>query len=124
MTEFKAGEYLMRNGQKAVVLGEMPETPLNEATLAGYANIDGENRLLNWRKDGKKWNDNSEHSLDLTPKMKKIEQWLYSFYKKGSSVGVVVADNEKEAVRTRLKGIDEGYVCSEIVKAPTLDVEE
>ena len=123
MAEFTVGEYTMRNGKKAVVLGEMPETPLNEATLTGYANIDGENRLLNWRKDGKKWNDNSEHSLDLMPKMKKIEQWIFSWAGPERAC-VSVNDSEEGAIvnKRRLEGW--GFTCSEIVKAPTIEVEE
>jgi hypothetical protein len=129
MTEFKAGEYTMRNGEKAVVLVEIPETTGYAALLIGYADTDTGYQPLTWRKDGRKRFCGDKDSLDLMPNKRKIEQWIFSWsnHKAHYSIpsrGVQVGDTLGEAEEEKRALMECGYICSEIVHAPVLEIEE
>jgi hypothetical protein len=130
MTEFKAGEYPMRNGRIAVVIGEIPNPMRENDVLIGYTNPGGgiENRLMMWSKDGKYSTDRKFPDFDLMPRKKKIEQWIFSYYKEtttGLSVSNVGRGSSfSEANKHRIERMRDGWTCSEIVQAPVLEVDE
>jgi hypothetical protein len=129
MTEFKAGEYPMRNGQTAVVLGEIPNPRCDHCCLVGYGvcENDGCNNLLLWAKNGEYDVTGIKHGFDLMPRKRKIEQWIFSWHRIEDNIkrsGVLFFRSYQEACDARSSRIGVGWLCSEIVQAPTLEIEE
>jgi len=125
MTEFKAGEYTMRNGKTAVVLGEIPNPMWESDVLTGYGpELCGQRNLaITWTKDGKYIAEGRNHECDLMPRKRKIEQWIFSWANPERAC-VSVYSNENDALISRATCIGMGWTCSEIVQAPTIEVEQ
>jgi hypothetical protein len=127
MTEFTVGEYTMRNGKTAVVLGEIPNPMWESDVLIGYGSesCGQRNYVMTWTKDGKHLVAKGvNHYFDLMPRKRKIEQWIFSWVNPKHRAGVSVYPNENDALLSRGICIDMGWTCSEIVQAPVLEVEE
>ena len=125
MTEFKAGEYTMRNGKTAVVLGEIPNPMWDDGVLMGYGlnSCRPKNQVMTWTKDGKYFAEGVNHKYDLMPRKRKIEQWIFSWANPERAC-VSVYSNENDALISRATCIGMGWTCSEIVQAPTIEVEQ
>jgi hypothetical protein len=129
MTEFKVGEYTMRNGQPAVVVCEIPNPVLEHDALIGYGLImhSERNQLIGWSKSGRYHSETCNHEHDLMPRKRKIEQWIFSYYKEYNGIkseGVCFSYAKEFVEKNKKEYEDYEYICSEIVQAPTLEVEE
>ena len=116
----------MRNGKKAVVLGEIPETPLSSAKLVGHYYALGIGNLqVMWCKDGRKWSDRDEDGLDLVPNKRKIERWGFLAVRKSDKASMSV-DRCTESIAEYIKKDMEKelWICSEVFKYPVVEVEE
>jgi hypothetical protein len=128
MTEFTVGEYTTRDGKTAVVVGEIPNPVLEHDVLIGYVIVNGKGRLCSWSTGGACFRGTST-DCDLTPRKRKIEQWIFSWSNRKAhhntpGRGVRVRDTLGGAEEEMRALMECGYICSEIVQAPTLEVEE
>ena len=125
MKEFTAGEYKMRNGKIAVVIGEIPNPLYDHCCLSGYGayDIGGGNIILAWTKSGQFNVSGIKHDFDLIPNTKKIESWGFVYWCSGRRQHVEY-DNERSVIvlRNHFANV-QGYPCSEVFKYPTLEVE-
>ena len=123
MTEFKAGEYKTRDGNKAVVVFEIPRPhpSFGSYPLVGYyIDEDGYSMHERWEGDGGSLYHTSN---DLMPNKRKIEQWIFSWASPERAC-VSVNDSEEGAIANKKRLEGWGWTCSEIVQAPVLEVEE
>ena len=126
MTEFKAGEYLTRNGQTAVVLGEMPNPLHNCDALVGYTLHSGakRNNILSWCKNGKFHGIATGSEFDLVPRKKKLESWGFVYYQEGEKQTTIGDSEQSERNLRNYFANTLGLNCSEIFKYPDLEIEE
>jgi hypothetical protein len=92
----------------------------------GYFTRDDLNTIKTWSMEGRAWGI-MDSEIDLMPRKKKIEQWIFSAYRKDEtyvSEGVRHYSTRDDAESDLIMWRNRGYTCSEIVQAPVLEVEE
>ena len=74
-------------------------------------------------RNGKYHDIDTRCEFDLMPRKRNIEQWIFSWANpECACVSVNASEEGAIANKKRLEGW--GFTCSEIVQAPTLEVEE